>query len=420
MKAQGSLEFLLVASIIGILCLAVVTTYGSEASWQRLQSVGQANQTGTGANYANSTPSIAAYVPQNTAIGSVARMYVAVYGCANGSAGLNISAAGAGIGNSNLNNLTLSGLSVFGDYFIPASAGIETITINYSLRCGGAENGTLRYSTYAVPSAVFQPGSISAALMWSNEYIRYDWTQAVPVYFLTENSHCTYSNFFGSPLPVEAQCGTADAWDYRVFSDTCYASNRGQTATYCIYPESSGRYTSSVSQSAARYAYNLTLALGSTGWNASGSFVNGTSATIYASGAAAGKSTINSIYGHLGYAPPEGMLGNGASAELVSQPDYAKYTSIEQDAYGVLAYYNSTYLTESEQSTVEQSISEINRTSSQIIGSANSSFEGCRAFAWGILCTPAAPLSFVVHAQLVSHAVQNTTVQSLGSTISIS
>ena len=300
------------------------------------------------------------------------------------------------------------------------SLGVVTLYGRGVVLQSGALGGMLNYSqpalfyqnysigTYTDP----QQASFSAFISGRNESLAYPLVSQGGIANLTETAHCTTYGFFGGPLDVQGQCGTYDAWDYRVGDAHCPS-----TKAYCVFQSDTNYSVFRVGTSRA-YLYNFTL------------FIISKSGTMTASvSSAASESPV--ILGNVtvGYVRVIGMsssdplqsttlIGNGTSLRLIDQQAYSQYQEWESEAYSELHYYNSSSVSPDVNASLKQYVSAFTAASKAL--RASGSEAPCVAETGNYVCNAAAPFSYILQANLTGvPGTYNQTIYYLGSEIEI-
>ncbi len=376
MNLQSSIEFLLIsAALLSMAALSLGIYYhmvrvsSSAASSLLEPSNTIAAPSASPAAYA---PNATLFLQQNATYGSESYAYGYVY-AGNYTVNLSLSSDGVAI----LGNSTYSihgGSSVIQFGFIPENPGESSITLNYSYWNGGNTVSyskpyylfaLLRYSGPGSNSTVQYSGKITG-LNYSLEYN----ASASPVSEIYVSTHCTYTNFYGNPLPFSLQCGGA-SWDYRIFSNDCYYYSDTATQTYCVYLKKAATAIYPEGQPSPSYSVNASLSLGGASYS---SIINSSSnSTVYsASGRPSGYAYNN---GTVYYSPiqPDSVylaMDNGTTRP-VQQQYYSDYASALSSLSGYMSYYNGTSVSQSEFSSIGGKLSAYNESLLQLLSAAS-------------------------------------------------
>ncbi len=423
MRAQASLEFLLVMSAISALCLTAVLLYGGDIKLYSANQI-QANPIYfQPPNYGTEdNSSLIAYLNTTSVNGSPNPIYLVLYGCSYGYANITIASNASSILNANM-AAQFSNILSLADYFVPYRSGQIGISINYSITCKNSTvHRSYELSSFSQNLTKSNPPTqylgVSASITQRNESTLYN-LSSQPVYNLGQDNGCTAHDFSGNPLPVAAQCGTSNAWDYMVFSSSCYTNNQGQTATYCIYPDQTGYYLRSINPSEYRYEYAFSLTIYN-GTDAYSINLNSTQGTfpVYVRSEKVGVANVLNVYSQE-YAPDFSVLSNSSSTLSVNTSYETKYGQAMNSAFATLAFYNSTGVDGSTQSEIEQQISSFNKSSSQLLGSKNQLSGQCKLFSNYLQCNSLYHLDYVINVTLTKDLIPNSTITVQGSQIFI-
>ena len=375
MNSQSSIEFLLISAA---LLLMAALSLGIYYHMVRISSSAASSLLEPQNAIAVPKASTAAYAPtaslflqQNATYGSEGYAYGYVY-AGNYTVNLSLSSDGVDI----LGNSTYAlrgGSSVIQFGFIPEIPGESSITLNYSYQYGGK---TVSYSKpyYLFALSSYSGHESNSSTQYSgkitgiNYSLEYN-TSASQVGEIYVSTHCTYTNFYGNPLPFSVQCGNA-SWDYRIFSNDCYYYSDTATQTYCVYLKKAATAIYPEGQPSPAYSVNASVSLGSSLYS---SIINPSSnSTVYsASGERAGYAHNN---GTVYYSPiqPDSVylsFGNGTSKE-VQQQYYSDYASALSSLSGYMSYYNGTSVSQSEFSSIGGKLSAYNESLAQLLSAA--------------------------------------------------
>ena len=375
MNSQSSVEFLLIsAALLSMAALSLGIYYHMlrVSSSAASSLMGAQNAIAVpAANVAAYQPTAALFLQQNATYGSEEYAYGYVY-AGNYTVNMSLSSDGVAI----LGNSTYSvngGSSIIQFGFIPENSGESSITLNYSYLYGGKPVSysksyyllaMLKYSGASPNSSVQYSGKVTGL----NYSLGYN-TSASPVGKIYVSTHCTYTNFYGNPLPFSEQCGSA-SWDYRIFSNYCYYYSDTSTQTYCVYLDKVATAVYPEGQPKPAYSVNASVSLGSAHYS---SIINSSSnSTVYsASGEPSGYAYNN---GTVTYSPiqPDSVylnLSNGTQ-KIVPQQYYYGYASAFSSLSGYMSYYNGTAVSQSELSSIGGKLSSYNESLAQLLSSA--------------------------------------------------
>lgn len=309
---------------------------------------------------------------------------------------------------------------------IPKYAGTWNLTVSAVIAADGTSIIKRAYASAYVqgigtPSRNGTAGrAISASLSQGNDSVLYGLSHEAGVPKLGETSHCTYLNFWYTPLSFQSQCGNA-AWDFSMFSDGCYdAGSTGRT--YCVYENPTGYYTQNVT-SQEGYSYNLALALkygnatymssiGSSEQHAELLYGNALAGNVTVSGQAGQPVQSPSLFEVMDSAQSSYPVGIGA---------YDTYGQYFSSMEAKLGYYNGSGVGPSEFSSIQQSVSSYNAYLDSFLGTGAQ--KGCSvAYYKGIgylSCPAAAPLDFGNITVDIYNSTINKSLSVDGSTINV-
>ena len=375
MNSQSSIEFLLIsAALLSMAALSLGMYYhmlhvSSSAASSLLET--QNAVAVPAANAVAYSPTAALFLQQNATYGSEGYAYGYVY-AGNYTVNMSLSSDGVAI----LGNLTYSvrgGSSVIQFGFIPENIGESSITLNYSYLYGGQ---MVSYSkSYYLLAVLGHSGpSPNSSVQYSGKITRLNYsleynTSSSPVSKIYVSTHCTYTNFYGNPLPFNEQCGDA-AWDYRIFSNDCYYFSDTATQTFCVYLNKVATAIYPSGQSSPAYSINASISLGSALYS---SIINSSSnSTVYSAlGEPSGYAYNN---GTIAYSPIQTdsvylNLSNGTQ-KIVQQQYYYDYASALSSLSGYMSYYNGTAVSQSELSSIGGKLSSYNESLAQLLSAA--------------------------------------------------
>ncbi|MEM3180957.1 MAG: hypothetical protein QXY86_01060 [Candidatus Micrarchaeaceae archaeon] len=420
MRIQTSLEFMILLGVVASVALFAIGTYARTI-------LPQYKQFGTVAyaNASNNTlvlsapqqkPGLAVQFPYYTEIYKTAYVGAVFYNCSNGTVKLSASSTSLFFP-VNGTEVSLKGLGTASLPFVPMRTGANSAKLSYLIACRGTTyNGTENLSTYT--NGVGNVSGYSpyfAEITGRKELINYSLSGKSPIIYTTESTKCTKTDWNYNPLPIQYQCGTTSAWEYRVFSIYCYYNVGGTTTTTtCIYPHDTQYNTSGIGN--ITYSYNFILKI-STPIGVIESNISSARAesALKLGNKTVGYANVVSV-AYLGQQLSGGFLINGSKISLANESAYAEYVQAEENLYSVLNYYNKT-LSYSQQ--IDQAIYEYNTSSENLINSKQQN-NGCLSNENMVSCTPEQPFSYVINAHILNVAgISNETLQYSGSIINI-
>ncbi|MDE1851239.1 MAG: hypothetical protein KGH69_00935 [Candidatus Micrarchaeota archaeon] len=425
MRLQSSLEFLLITGAIGLLMVSVLAAYGSGAS-NYGKSISYLDGNMTAPAHVNGAqqhedPRFYAYFPPNATVGYESYGELSLYGCNDGTATIHANSSSALPIDSTL-QLNFSGLYLHSLAFVPVLPGIESMDLSYLLTCGNqTTNGTASFLIYArsAPSA-YNSSNYGFQITMRNESIAYNISASSAVDSYRQNNHCTYLNFWGNPLSVSSQCGSGNAWDYRVFSGNCYTNNLGPTATYCVKPSHTGYNITFANQTDMEYRFAFDLGIQTPYGTINGTLSDrNASAVLYLGPLAVGNATVDSVYSSETPAQ-ETLLTDGQSYSVVNAGSYGTYRQYLNSMYGTLGYYNSTEVDADIQSQIGQAISSAMAAENRMLNSTAGIRQGCEIDGPEYVCGSKVPFSYSIGVKLKRGlGIGNMTLHYLNSAVSI-
>jgi hypothetical protein len=423
MKVQASLEFILITSAIAAISLSAISIYGKDLAVQRtligtISNNLQSDPPKVPQPSSADNPQIAVYVPVNSTTYASSSLQVTAYGCTYGTFNITLSSPSVFFAK-NRSSAKMFGAAVLSMAFEPLIPGPNPIGVHYDISCGNAtESGNESLSTYAADSPGAATGaSYSAYISNRSEKVEYSMNSPASVINLAEWNHCTYVNFWGAPLSTSSQCGAA-AWDYMVFSEYCYYTAQvSVTSTYCIAPVPTGYETLAIGGATGQdYGFLLSL---SSPFGVMHATINGS-----------GESRLMLDNETVGYVSVAGVSFSGQTqdATLISDGDgylianpaaLSQYLQAENNLYSTLAYYNSTSVDGSTQSSIEQAVSSFS-SASESLRSSESGGAPCNVSGDTYVCDSSAPFSYVINVNMSRGVLaENQTLYYLGSEINL-
>ena len=224
MRIQSSLEFLLLLSVIAVLCLSTLAFYGKGMAIQKEALNGI--QVNSSIQYQQNLPpaedpQLSVYVPLNSTLLSDNEFEIIAYGCTGGNATLAFSSKTTAFSHNSI-SLQIRNITTAEVQFEPFSQGLDIIGINYSLACRNESLSSSKFfNTYASVGGIQQGGQSFAHIRRNDESLSYK-TYSSQVVSLSESNHCTIRDVWtGSIYPVSGQCGALNAWGYNIFDGNC-------------------------------------------------------------------------------------------------------------------------------------------------------------------------------------------------------
>lgn len=424
MKVQASLEFILITSAIAVLSLSAISMYGKNLGVQRtlLDAASNAMQPApvqVPLPDIAADPQVAVYVPVNSTVYASSSLQATAYGCTYGTVNLTLSSPSVFFSRSS-SSAKMFGAAVLSMAFEPLAQGPDTIGVRYDISCGNVtKSGYESLSTYAsAPSSGGAPGATySAYISDRSEKIEYGLAPPSQVINLTEWNHCTHSNFWGTPLPTSSQCG-ASAWDYMVFSGYCYYTAQvSTTSTYCIAPVPTGYSTVAIG-GATGQEYSFSLAISSPFGTMRAALNGSGESRLTLENETVGYAVVANVSAP-GQSQDATLISSGGGYAMANQTALSQYLQAENNLYGTLAYYNSTSVDSSTQSSIEQAASTF-RGASGNLRSSESGGVPCNVSAGSYVCDSNSPFTYVIEVNMSRGLLaENQTLYYLGSEINL-
>lgn len=415
MRNQTSLEFLIIAGAIGLLVLSSVTQYGGMVKNYKAMALRLPTNYSIAYNPTYyQKPYFEAQISPTSSQGSNNLLSMAAYGCANGTVSVQIKSQTMSLSAYNITQ-DFYNVWVYQDKFTPSS-NPAYVSISYAIACAAVRyNGSINLSS----TSAQQPASSQyyAYLSGRNESISYiPNVENIP--YLSQPAHCTYENFFYTPYPIGAQCGTSNAWQYRVFSSPCSSNGGSMTETYCVVPQQSA-YNLTSTSATLNYTYSVNLTM-DTGYVLR-SYLSSRNATsrVYFAGQPAGNASINAI--NYSSAGPLTMLSYGNTLADVNYSLASGYDQARQNLFSMLSFYNSSTVSPEIALQISQGIYEYNYYAGKLINASESASQSQCSKENGIIKCPAqSPFYYGIDAKLaMPYAQSNQTTEYQGSIIRV-
>ena len=416
MKQQTSLEFLMIAGAISVLILFAIMQYGTIINqYKGVPNVSLDNYSVPENPVYYQKPYLEASMPAVSSSGYQNELNLATYGCANGTISISLSSANITFSTYNLTERFYN-VWTYQDGFAP-SAGLNRARLTYKISCSGSVyNGSEEMST--VYSHAVGQLPYSAYLSGRNESIDYA-AQKQEIMALGTSSHCTYENFFYSPYPIQDQCGTTDAWQYLVSTAACASNGGPGTETVCVNPEESGYNISTTSQYQTEYVYTVNLTIAGTYALNSRILSSSKKNPVYYDGQPAGNASVENVTSSQGN--PNIVLISGLKTGYVNYTYVSEYDQAENNLDSLLAFYNSSDVSSSVYSEIQQVVSSYDNSETKLITESNNATQiKCTMESNSIMCPAEYPFYYVINATISPKYLSGNQVVSYeGSTIKV-
>ncbi|HUY70397.1 MAG TPA: hypothetical protein VMV00_02410 [Candidatus Baltobacteraceae bacterium] len=340
-----------------------------------------------------------------------------------------INSTGGTVSPGSYNGTTTDGITLMQFSFIPSQQGSGSVSASVNV----SYNGTTRILrstayTYSIPFVADAPSGgtgspqFSAAITTINQSITYPLAAPINISYVTQWSHCTFHNLFGT-LSYQGQCGDAN-WDYVSFSESCYYESGVTTATYCMKLDATQSSYSTISGTQG-YIYAIELRLYNQTMSLS-ALANSSSAgprVLDGSGIQAGNATVSAVSG-IGSNPSQGyVVLNVSNAErVVGISSYQPYAQALNNLDSVLGYYNQSGAQGSDVSSIQDAIDGYNNQVLQFTNASNAVNPQCTLSAPGrnqvYACAPVSGLYYTINAT-VSGVKSPQLLSVAGSTVDI-
>lgn len=251
----------------------------------------------------------------------------------------------------------------------------------------------------------------SAVISGRNEKLAYGISAPSYIVNLTQNSHCTYTGFFGHPYNTTGQCGTSSAWDY-IADYNCWT-----TGAFCIIPHNTS-YGVETTSAQRTYVYNFTLTINSP---------LGVLRSEVSSGA--GESPVSGSNRTIGYAAVTGVVSvepvpsltlysNGGSYSQLNQSAYGRYAQEKNILFPMLSFYNGTSVDPATQQAIVQTVSAFAKAARALVGSRADSL-ACAVRGGAYACNANYPFLYLINVTLAGVGSVNQTLYYLGSVVMV-
>lgn len=414
MRAQTSLEFLLILSIVSVVGLSALVFYGkgmklNSESLSAFQSQPSTPEPGNISTV--SDPELLIYIPINSTLLSNNVFQVDGYGCADGRANLSLHSSTVQFSQENI-SFGINNVTMISGQFEPTSPGLNKVQVDYSVSCGSVNKSSSQtLATYA--STATQGGSqVFAYISRRNETIDYGISES-PVLTLEESNLCTITDVWtGRVYTVPGQCGTSNAWDYQIYDPSCLQPYWSYSRTYCVYPVDTEYTVSSIDPYNYTYSYNISARVYTPeGLLTSNLSDTDPSAAVFLDGSVVGNATVVGV-SESSYTTETDSISDDSGSWAANNSAYAEYVQDENNLYSTLGFYNSSGVSGPTQSSIQEAISAFNSSSSGLISSRSASGkDDCMVDNDSYLCPALAPFAYTIYINVSeSLGIQNATM----------
>ncbi len=439
MRIQASMEFLILASAISVLCLGTIVMYGS--------SIGAQNAF-VGGLYANSLdsnilasntlaaaaedPSALIYVPVNSTVGQQGRIEATFYGCTNGTASLSANSPTLAFSTASDNSISVSGVSVASLAFTPASSGLASVLVDYAMQCGAQRiTGSKAFDTFAIVPGAFDAGGGNgtgftdyAAITGRSERLAYALTPPSSIPVTQSQNHCANMGLNNQLNPPASQCGNEPGWSgnggwgYFQYNGGCSGWGIAEATVTCIEPVPSGYEIATTSPQNVTYLYNFSLSVSTQKGLLTAAFSNSSKiAPVDFDGMAVGNATVVNVTGS-GTSQGVAVIEYNGANTIANPGNYTAFVQAKNNLYATLGYFNATYFGYgTSPSQPQEALSQYQSAEDAVVKGSQAS-GSCALQRQGYVCGSPFPLSYVVRISLPPGAgVANAVVSDDGSLI---
>ena len=417
MKIQTSLEFLMIASAIGLLVLSSVIQYGGMVkNYKAMSARLPPNYSIAYTPTYYQRPYLYASMPMLSVSGYSNRLAISAFGCSNGTIDVRIRSSSIDFSYYNISQSFYNAIMYY-DNFSHLSS-LSAANLSYSIGCAGQYyNGSVELSTAYQPQT--PQAQYSAYLSGRNESVTYS-QYLQNISYLMQPAHCTYENFFYNPYPISAQCGSSSAWQYRVFSSICSSNGGSLTQTYCVVPEpSSYQLVFASSQENYSYSANLTINVGYPLNSKISS--KSLSSQIRFGSAVVGNASVEGI--NYSGTPPTGLISYNGLLVTPNSSYVSDYEQASQSLFSTLSFYNSSTVSPTIASEIAQEVYSYDYYSAKLLNASKESqspSSRCILSANAIKCPATSPFYYYITANASPYYVRsNQTLEYRGSIIKV-
>ncbi len=435
MKAQATLEFIILLSAIAAFGSFAISTYAGLLHQQHAAYLSLLNKSANAAVLA-STPSstgneLFIYASMaNVSYVNRSNSLQVVVALPEGTTLLSLKAAGSqqyGVAPSAYYNISASGMDILPFSVVPTAQGPLNVNMSADIAYGnGTLTRNLTVESFAVPpgSNLTAPTNIelSASIDRHNESVLYGISNAIPVYTVSMWSHCSYVNVWFQQLSIQDQCGYA-SWYFFQHNSDCYWNDGGLPITYCVALTPTNTSVRQV-QSRQSYAYSITISLSnrSTVLRSDINSIATTFPVLGPGGKSDGNASIEGVSGTAAQGYSNYMVLNTTRSRWqVNVGDYNAYQQPLNNFESIMTYYNNT---NGNVGAIGEAMGALNSAASTFIASSPAaSTDSCEIVVqgseWYYACAPFSPLYYSIDARLNLSGIAHQLLSVQGSTINV-
>ena len=433
MKAQTTLEFLILLSAAASLSVFAIGIYSNITSAQKplykllVQSPSE-NQTPNATARGHGSDSIYASIANITYVNRSNSLDVVITSQSRNINEVYITGnLGVAVMPSGYYNVSTSGMTVLTFSVIPENTGVITLNaVAEFTDSNGIATASAQTETYAVQSGAnaTMPHSpeFTASLARRNESILYGIGSGMQTYTASIWSHCSYLDWWSyGQLPLGAQCGDAN-WYFWLYDENCYYNHGIFYITYCVKMNPTGTTVSSI-RAAQSYSYNVSLLLSNSTEHLSASLNDLKNASSLAGpdGRIYGNAAVSSVSG-IGPQPYSNymVLNTSGTMKAVNMSYYDNYIQYLNTLTSFMNYVNGTG---GDPGAAAQYISYLNAETANFIAAPSASTQQCRIARHGnrsyYSCSPVSGLYYTINASINSSSNLNQSMAVQGSTVNL-
>ncbi|MGC8495790.1 MAG: hypothetical protein ACP5MX_01095 [Candidatus Micrarchaeia archaeon] len=405
MKAQTSIEFIILLAAVSSLSVFLIGLYGNVFSAERSSFSIVSNA------FANSTQNMtnvqygavqgfhmSIFVPNSMYVGEQYTVQLAIYVPPNSSIQyIHVNASNAYVNPSSRANIS-SGFTVLSFSVLPLNPGLVVVNATALLGNSTRSVAGISYASIAQQSAsnsTMPYFSISRNL----ESVAYNTSMPSHIYTLGLWSHCSYVSFWGSELSIGQECGAGASWYFWVGSWYCTwaPGSQSDTMTYCVYKQQSNASVQEILQK-PHYIFSINVSVTYNNYNLNSELSSSVpEAPLLLKGMKAGNVLVSDVSGSANPISQYLVLDKPSGNYLENASTYSIMQVTRQNLYNELSYYNGTSISTSTLTRIEQGINSLNMIAGSIIN-GNESSSACSVSSNSVLCNPIPYLYYTIAA----------------------